>query len=77
MRFDNSIAALAIVLSSLLLAACATQPPTEHYWDATSPDWDTTLPNSLRDNPEPPTWQSEHEGWGKWPQEQMPPLIEK
>ena len=77
MRFDNPIVVLTVILSSSFLSACATKPPTNHYWDATSPDWNSTLPKSLRDNPEPPTWQSKHGFWKKWPQEQMPPLIEE
>lgn len=38
-----------MLISTTLLSGCATQAPTEHYWDATSPNWQRTLPNTNRD----------------------------
>ena len=46
MHYHPCLVTFVIIMSSSFLSACATRSPTEHYWDATSPNWQRTLPNS-------------------------------
>lgn len=48
MRFIQGFITI-MFISTTLLSGCASQAPSEHYWDATSPNWQRTLPNTNRD----------------------------